>query len=299
MGFPAVSFRHPFLRAPRTGTVSSPEEPKDETTPPRAMFRDVLCGVDGSRGSLVAAEQAVALCGEESELTFLAVCSGGDDHPGLEKDHGEAALTAARARASLAGVAAHGALLESAHPSRAIAEYALGHDLLVVGAHGGKEVERVVLGRTATTVAHRPERAVMIARRPPSHTHFPGGLLFATDGSPSSWAAAKVASRLGCEARPGVRVVYVSEDSDPLRYQQVLRQVELIETETGVPLQVLHKPGAIPGRICQAADAGHSSLIVIGHHGVNPATGLSRASELVVHHAPCSVLLVSPELSQD
>jgi nucleotide-binding universal stress UspA family protein len=199
----------------------------------------------------------------------------------------------------LAGVAPHGALLENEQPTRAIAERASGHDLLVVGAHGGKGIEGVVLGRTATAVAHRPERAVMIARRPPSHTHFPGGLLFATDGSPSSWAAAKIASRLGCEARPGVQVVYVSEDSNPLRYQQVLRQVELIEAETGVPLQVLHKPGAIPGRICQAAESGNSSLIVIGHHGADTATALSRASELVVHHAPCSVLLVPPELSQD
>ncbi|MGN6276975.1 MAG: universal stress protein [Solirubrobacterales bacterium] len=245
----------------------------------------------------MAVEQALALCGEESELSFLAVCSGGDDRLGLERDRGEAALTAARARASLAGVASRGLLLESAHPSRTIVERAPAHDLLVIGAHGGKGTEGAMLGRTATAAAHRPERAVLIARRSLGHIRFPGGLLFATDGSPSSWAAAKIASALGCEARPGVRVIYASEDNDPLRYQQVIRQLELIEAETGIPLQVLHKPGAIPGRICQAAESGHSSLIVIGH-SASAATALSRASELVIHHAPCSVLVAPPELSQ-
>ncbi|MGN6815766.1 MAG: universal stress protein [Solirubrobacterales bacterium] len=293
-----MSFRHPFLRSPRTGTASALEEPRKTTAQAQALFRNVLCAVNGSRGSLVAVNQALALSDEESELTFLAVCSGEAEGRGLERDHGEAALTAARARASLAGIASRGSLLESAYPSRAIVERAREHDLLVVGAHGGKGTEELMLGRTATAVAHRPERAVLIARRPPSRAQFPSSLLFTTDGSPSSWAGARIASRLGGKAHPHVRVVYVPEDSDPLRYQQVLRQVELIEAEIDVPVRVLHKSGAIPGRICQAAESSHSSLIVIGR-GTGATRALSQASEMVVHHAPCSVLVVPPELGKN
>lgn len=281
----------------RTSAVELPRK-RRRPAGSRPVFSDILCGVDGSRGSLAAAEQAIALCEQSSRVTFLAVYyeagKGFAEQAALSKRRAEDALARAAQEARDADVNESRSLIGASHPTRMILDQAIGHDLLVVGSHGTSRLGGIMLGSTATRVAHQPQRPVLIARRPPNHTEFPAGLIVATDGSAGSWAPVRVASRLAAGHGLGVHVVYVPSGTQPQHYRQVLKQVAMIEAETGIPPVVQDKPGAVPERICQCAESEHSSLVVIGRRGLGGARALGSVSERVVHRAPCSVLVVPP-----
>lgn len=269
--------------------------------PPKARppFKDVLCAVDGSRGSAEAVHQAIALCGSAAPLRLVAIShelsSGRHAQVDLSERRALEALGEAAEAARRAGVEASTELLHGAPTSDLLLAEAAEHDLLVVGCHGGSRVGGIMMGSTATQVAHRTAGPVMIARRTADGKEFPRSILLATDGSPGSWAAARFATGLSESHGSELRLVHVPDGMRPERYREVLKQLTLIEKATGVSPQVVDSPGHVATRIDEAARASQSSLIVIGRRGVAGIRALGSVSERVVHRAQCSVLAVPPE----
>lgn len=262
---------------------------------PKALppFNDVLCAVDGSCGSAEAVHQATALCGS---LRLVAVChelrSGKHAQVDLSERRAREALDEAAYTARQAGVEVSTELLHGAPTSDLLLDEAAEHDLLVVGCHGGSRAGGIMLGSTATQVAHRTEQPLLIARRTADGKDFPQTVLLATDGSPGSWAAARIATRISQSKNSELRLVHVPDGMHPERYREVLKQLTVIEKATGSAPAVVDSQGHVAERIGEAARAAQSSLIVIGRRGVGGIKALGSVSERVVHRAPCSVLAV-------
>lgn len=269
-----------------------------EEAPP-AVFADIACGVDGSRGSYLAAHQAVALSGFDGRIRFVAAHHtegiGLNEFSTLARERAADALDQAERLAETRGVRASCGLISSPSPYSVLRDEADRHDLLVIGSHGGSRAGGIMLGSLVTQLAHRCERALLIARRVVDHGHFPESVLFATDGSPASWTAARVVSRLAALRDTEIHLVHVPDGGGERAAGQVHEQLLLITGASGRPCGLYEKPGAVPERICQAARASQASLVVLGRRGLSGVRALGSVSERVAHRAPCSVLLLPGE----
>lgn len=276
--------------------AARPAEAKRHRPKVPPPFADILCAVDGSRGSREAMHQAIALCGPGTTLRFVAVRDqvgvGLSAQADLSEMRARNAIEEATSVARHAGVGASVSLLRGAPTSDLLLTEAAEHDVLVIGCHGGSRLGGIMLGSTATQIAHRTERPLLIARRTADREDFPQSIMLATDGSSGSWAAARVATRVAQAQGAELRVVYVPDGTHPERYREVLKQITVIEKATGAAPTVIDTPGHAAERIIEAARAGQSSLIAIGRRGVKGIKALGSVSERVVHRAPCSVLVV-------
>jgi nucleotide-binding universal stress UspA family protein len=287
--------KQPGLPArPDKGTVGAREAP----APP---FSDALCAVDGSRGSAEAVRQAVALCGPTAGLELVAVSNtvgtGLSAQADLGEEHAREALEEAAQRARNAGLIPSTELLHGARVSDRLLAESAGHDLLAIGCHGGSRLGGLMLGSTATQLAHRAELPLLIARRSADdNDSFPQDLVLASDGSPGSWAAMEMAARIAQARGSALRVVFVP-DGHPERYRQLFKQLTALERALGSTPAFIDAPGDPARQIATAARAAQSSLIVIGKRGLRGLKSLGSVSELVVHRAPCSVLVVPPPAS--
>lgn len=265
---------------------------------PRPPFADILCAVDGSRGSTEAVRQAIALSSAEARLGFVAVSqergAGLAAQAELSAQRGREALEEAAVFAKSAGRRPTTALLSGDSVSDALLAEAAEHEVLVIGCRGGSRLGGIMLGSTATQLAHRTESPLLVARRTAAAEDFPSSILLASDGSPGSWAAARVATSLSRLHHCELRLVYVPDGTHPERYREVRKQVTMIEKATGVSPALVDNPGHVAERIGATARAGQSSLIVVGRRGVAGINSLGSVSERVVHRAPCSVLVVPP-----
>lgn len=157
------------------------------------------------------------------------------------------------------------------------------HDLLAIAA-----------GSAATRIAHRCEGPLLVVRPGPSGEG-PASILLASDGSPGSRVAARTATRLAQASGSELRLLYVPDGMHPEYYREVLKQLTTIEKATGPQSVVVDDPGRVAERICEAAEAAHSSLTVLGHRGLSGGKALGSVSERVVGRAQTSVLLVPSE----
>ncbi|MFN8163385.1 MAG: universal stress protein [Solirubrobacterales bacterium] len=257
-------------------------------------FSDIVCAVDGSRGSGEAVRQAIALCGPATSLTFVAVHQergvGLVAQAELSEGRASQALEEALALGREAGIHPSTSLLSGSPVSDLLLAEATKHDLLVVGCHGGSRLGGIMLGSTASQIAHRSDGPILVARRTADDV-FPQSVLLATDGSPGSWAATRIATGVAKAEHTELCLVYVPDGTHPERYRQVQKQLDEIEKATGSPPAVVDNPGHVAERIGEAARAGQFSLIVIGRRGVGGIRALGSVSERVVHRAPCSVLV--------
>ncbi len=262
-------------------------------------FADVLCAVDGSRGSAEAARQAVTLAEPDGAVSFLAIShvagTGLAAMAGLSEARARDALDQAAQLARRAGVEAS----TEARPDGPVADLLLAesrsHELLALGSHGGSRAGGIMLGSTASHAAHRSERPLLIARRRSDGHVFGRSVLLASDGSPGSWAAAWVTARIARAQAATVVVCHVPDGLHPEWTRQIDRQIAALGEATGVEPARVDEPGKTPERIVEAAAGAGSSLIVIGRRGLSGVRALGSVSERVAHHAPCSVLLVPPD----
>lgn len=263
-----------------------------------APFGSILCGVDGSRGSSVALEQAIALCGPGARLRFVAISheltSGERAQVDLSETRAREALDEAAYLARQAGIDAGVELLHGAPTADLLLAEAEKDDLLVIGCRDIPRRAGIALGSTATQLAHRCERPLLVARDGADAGDFPRSILLASDGSPGSWAAARAAASLAQSRRSQLGLVYVPDGMHPERYREVLKQVKLVEEKTGTSPTVTDNPGHVAERIDETARATHSALVVIGKRGLSGVRALGSVSERVVHKAPSSVLVVPP-----
>lgn len=264
-------------------------------------FADVLCAVDGSRGAREAVRQAIALCRPNGSLSFIAVhrtagvAAGLTSRRALTEQQAGGVLEEAASLARQAGLGASIELRAGARTTDVLLAEGQKHDLLAMGGYGGKRVGGIMLGNTATHVAHECGCPLLVARRTADGSDFPECVLLATDGSAGSWTAARVATRLARARRSELHVVHVPTGVDDERRREVANQLTMIEKAIGAAPEVSETHGQPAERIAEAARAHQSSLIVIGRRGLKGLKALGSVSERVVHRAPCSVLVVPPE----
>jgi len=125
--------------------------------PPKARppFKDVLCAVDGSRGSAEAVHQAIALCGSAAPLRLVAIShelsSGRHAQVDLSERRALEALGEAAEAARRAGVEASTELLHGAPTSDLLLAEAAEHDLLVVTEESGRVLGGLIYRRPSAT----------------------------------------------------------------------------------------------------------------------------------------------------
>jgi nucleotide-binding universal stress UspA family protein len=228
-------------------------------------------------------ERKVRLAGKPVRSPFADVLCAVDESPG--------GVEAVRQAVALSGP---GATVRSLESDRLLAESA-DADLLAIDCHGGSSRSGgSMLGSVATELAHRTTVPLLIARRSAEgEGEFPRAVLLASDGSPGSWPAMRIAGRIARLRGSSLRVVYVP-DGHPERYRELFKQVNELERLTGAAPVFLDAPGDPARRIAEAGRAGRSSLVVIGKRGRNGVKSLGSVSERVLQRASCSVLVVPP-----
>ncbi len=265
-----------------------------------AAFGDIVCAVNGSRGSAEAARQAIALAGPGSALTFIAVFyatgTGLAETAGLGEKRARKALDEAAGLAHRTGVSAATKLRRGRSPNQVLLTESKRHELMVLGSHGGSRAGGILLGSTATRATHDASRALLVARRPVGRWRdFPTGILVATDGSAGSWAATRAAGRIGRARGSRIVVLHVPNEAPEERREVVTEQAAAIQELTGAKPTVTDGGGQVAERIVDTARSERCSLIAIGRRGLTGIRALGSVSERVVHQARCSVLVVPPK----
>ena len=181
------------------------------TIPP--PFGRIVCGIDGSPSSRVAAEQAIALSGPSTALVFVCVResrgAGATRQTTIGTERADRALEEVVAAARQAGIDAAAEILPGHDPRNVLLEEASRSDLLVVASHGGSRAGGIALGSTASAAVHRATAPVLVARRPPEGVDFPDRILIATDGSPDAERAVELTARIGHRHRGAVYLLSV------------------------------------------------------------------------------------------
>lgn len=254
-----------------------------------AIFRRIVCGVDGSPEGLEAVRQASRLATTQSELVVVSVNESHlAVHAGVHatywaeqlKREAQSALDQAEQFASgaethlLHGRAAE-TLLRAATEARAT--------VIAVGSHEHSRGAGMILGSVATTVVHEASCSVLIVRAPADPERFPGSIVAGVDGSPASFAAAALAEELG--ERLGAPVEFVvarGGRATDIGVDELARSAfELTYSDA--------KP--VPALLEASRDA---DLLVVGSRGLRGLRALGSVSERVAHHARCSLLVLRP-----
>lgn len=258
-------------------------------------FRRILCGVDDSRPSAEAARQATVLADSGGSVEFVAVCWTVGEGPRavsmLNRERAGRALTDAERAAMRSGASASARIIDARDPAQALLDEAAAFELVAVGTHTGSRASGIILGSTASTLIHKAAQPVLVARHPSAAAVFPGRILVASDGSPGSGIAARLAGRIAAVSRSDVTVVHVSDGETPTMRAELARQTaELTEMTDREPVFAEASGDAASGivRVTEQLNAG---LVVIGSRGLGGIKALGSVSERVAHRAPCSVLV--------
>ena len=185
-------------------------------------------------------------------------------------------------------------------------------DLIVLGTHGRTGAEKFLLGSVAEEI-FRLSRVPVLTIGPGVRTSIHSGgrfhrVLFATDFSPESLAAAPYAVSLAQENHARLVLLHVMQHpkvrnaEEETRFElsvaeAIHRLYEIVPngTELAYQLEVGVEYGPPAGRIVEAARERHADLIVMGVRDaagrLGAATHLERATaHRVVAHAGCPVL---------
>lgn len=135
-------------------------------------------------------------------------------------------------------------------------------------------------------------------------------ILVPVDGSDHAKKALEMAIAMADAAGASVTALEVIEEFGPLPgyyeaapsgidrvkwvSEQRFEKVHTVLDETNVPWDRKVEEGYAADTICRVAEEGHYDLIVIGSRGLSffGRFLLGSVSDRVVHHAPCSVVVV-------
>ncbi|HYN90595.1 MAG TPA: universal stress protein [Thermoleophilaceae bacterium] len=275
-------------------SVSATAHRRQEVPPP---FGRIICGIDGSRSSNVAAEQAIALSGPSTALVFVCVReargAGATRQATISAERADTALEEAVEAAREAGIDAAAEIIPGHDPRTLLLEEASRSDLLVVASHGGLRAGGIALGSTASAAVHRAAVPVLVARRPPDGIVFPESILVATDGSPDAERAVELTARIGHRHRATVYLLSVDPGPHGNPSRIAVDAVDLT-VALGMEPTVLRTTGHADERILEAAASERVALVAVGSGGLSGARALGSVSERVAHRAPCSVLVARP-----
>jgi nucleotide-binding universal stress UspA family protein len=251
------------------------------------VFERILCGVDGTPASLVAARQALRLQGEHGGVSLLAVANlAKAAQAGMAATHAaellqheaEAALAEARAIAPSASAKLLdgdpvAVILGQAETERAT--------LIAVGSHGRRRAAGLLLGTVAASMLRDATCSVLVARPARDSEAWPQAIVVGVDGSVESAAAFTVAAAVAKRFGGSVRVVASTKDQlDREAAQAIAPELE----ERGEP--------AVDVLVAASESA---DLVVVGNRGLRGLKALGSVSERVAHQAHSSVLVVWPQ----
>lgn len=267
-----------------------------DATATRPLPARIACGVNGTRMSKVAVEQAVELAGEHGAVDFLAFTDARGTGASLMAGTGAArarhALDAARRLAAERGVRATIELRHHPEPRRALLERACDHDLLVVGARPGSRAGGIMLGSTATLALHACSVPVLIARPVPGESRLADRVLVATSASGADRHVADFAARLAATGGGTITLLHVEGPEGPAIRHELAQEATDVASITGTEpvVTVVRGHGAQP--IVDAAEELEATLLVLGSRGLTGLRALASVSERVGATAPCPVLIV-------
>jgi nucleotide-binding universal stress UspA family protein len=267
------------------------------TTHAGPTFASIVCGVDGSRPSFEAARQAALLTDDDAALRYVVVSweqgVGASTMATLSYAHAHDILEQARDDARELGVDASLADEHSKDVAERLIELAAGQDLLVVGIHGHSRAGGMMVGSAASAALHRSPVPVLVARQPPEEVAFPSRILLASDGTPTSDAAAALTARLAARHDAHVAIVGARDGEAPFRPGLAEHATQIMEA-TGTEPVMLDEPGAPHRAVAKGARDFSASLVITGSRGLAGVSALRSVSERIAHAAPCSVLVVRP-----
>jgi len=271
-----------------------------------ANIRHILFATDGSEYSAGAQRVAIDLakrCG--ARLSVMTIVLTSQDLEGVGT-HGIRAQLEAAAQARLDAVAeaARGAGLhcdlimaqgEEPHAEIVATARELAPDLIVLGRRGKRGLARMMVGHaTAHVAGHAPCHVLMVPRMGQVWTQ---RILFATDGSEASRAAAEAAGAVAQQCGLPVTVLSATTAShSEARKAEAHAAVAAIATRLG-QAGVACDSAVVEGRpdevVVEAAASRGADLIVVGSRG---RTGLARLflgsiSERIMGQAQCPVLI--------
>jgi nucleotide-binding universal stress UspA family protein len=269
--------------------------PQLEITQARPTFASIVCGVDGSRPSREAARQAALLTDDGAAIVYAAVSwqegRGASAIATLSNRHAHECLRQAHVEARELGVRPALVGDHSRDAAERLMELAAGQDLLVVGIHGHSRAGGIMVGSVASAALHRSPVPVLVARRPPEGVEFPSRIVLASDGTPTSDAAAALTARLAGRHAAQVAIVGARDGEAPFR-PGLAEHASRIMAATGAEPVFIDEPGPPHRAVVAAARDFDAALVITGSRGLTGLPALRSVSERIAHAAPCSVLVV-------
>jgi nucleotide-binding universal stress UspA family protein len=167
-------------------------------------------------------------------------------------------------------------------------------DLIIMGRCGKTALARILMGNvTARVIGHSPINVLVVPRGAAIGFQ---RLLVASDGSPYSDAAWKLALAMAKQAKSRLTGVAVApEEGDIIEARAIIRRMLTAANRAGMPLKGVSPQGVAPDAgIVQQAIKNEVDLIIVGSHG---RTGLKKllmgsVTERVIGQSPCPVLVV-------
>jgi nucleotide-binding universal stress UspA family protein len=262
-------------------------------------FADVLCAVDGTRGSLTAVRQALALTGTDGCVTLLAVSatSGSGRYRGAAIDQTRIArvLEIAAQLARESGVRCTRMAEPEGPPAKTILQHAAGHELLALGAPTMSWLGGLLTGGVAESALRSFATPLLLARPAPEEQPFGRRILVASDAAEGSDLLVELGAALALKLGGGVMLVHAVGVESRTRPHRVERQVAALEAMLADACEVHVQASRAHSAIVEIAASGQASLIVMGSRRLGGLRALGSVSERVAHDAPCSVLLLPPE----
>ena len=269
----------------------------------RPAFEHIVCGVNGTRSSRVAVEQALAIAGADGTVQLLAVTDVRGAGPNRMAGTGTAragkALAEARQAARDAGVAVSAEVRNHADPRRALVDAARGSDLLVLGGHVHSRGEGVFLGSAAVYALHAAAVPVLIARPVPSGRPLAWRVLVAAAGAEGDRRAARVAAALAARDGGSVTLLHVEGPHGPDVHRHLAEAATDVFALTGTEPVVVGVKGHAPDAVVAAARELDASLLVLGSRSLTGLRAFASVSERVGARASCPVLVMRDQASAD
>lgn len=246
-----------------------------------AIFRSVVCGVDGTAGSEEALGQAIRLQNANGSLLLVtatqlanATLAGGFGYDtGLQQQDAEAVLAEARALAPTAR-----SKLVHGDPAEALLREAEDASLVCVGSPDHGRAAGLVLGTVAARMLRDAPCSILIARPCRKLEAWPLTIVVGVDGSDGSVSALAAARFLGDGF--GGRVHAIAATADALDSERAREMEPEVREDPRHALDALR------------AASEFADLVVVGSRGLHGLLALGSVSERIAHQARSSVLVV-------
>jgi nucleotide-binding universal stress UspA family protein len=220
---------------------------------------------------------------------------------------------------SVGGTLAQAHLVEGGVPQEIVGlAEKIGAGLVVVGSRGRGRIRRALMGSVSDSVVRHAHCPVLVVRDDEHERgYLTGRILLAVDGSEEASAAARTAVELADRTDSELHVVHVGEVTPVAhperrgyhaRYEELQEQarrlleeqVDEVESAGGTVSRAHLRMGRPDEEIVVLAEEMGAGLIATGSRGLG---GMRRAlmgsaSDSIVRHAHCPVLVVRPEKEQ-